>query len=184
MGFSLDQRKAVELFQRASELGLASAHFNLGTSYQSGGGVEQDRKKAIHHWQQAAMMGYEDARYNLGCMETESRNMGNSMRHHIISAKCGHDNSLKEVKMGFRAGIVTKDDFADTLRCHQASQDETKSEQRDRARATRVASLAFFTMVTEGKVYAKHCTPTPTQVTFATSCGKNSASSQQVINKE
>ena len=137
MGFSLDQRKAVELFQRASELGLASAHFNLGTSYQSGGGVEQDRKKAIHHWQQAAMMGYEDARYNLGCMETENRNMGNSMRHHIISAKCGHDDSLKEVKMGFRAGIVTKDDFADTLRCHQASQDETKSEQRDRARATR-----------------------------------------------
>ena len=45
------------------------------------------------------------------------------------------DESLKEIKKGFMEANVTKEEFEWALRCHQASRDETKSEQRDRARA-------------------------------------------------
>ena len=57
------------------------------------------------------------------------------MKHYIISAKSGRDSALENVKRGFRMELVTKDDFANTLRCHQTSQDEIRSAQRDRARA-------------------------------------------------
>eukprot|EP00956_Cyclotella_meneghiniana_P009194 scaffold12639_cov68-Cyclotella_meneghiniana.AAC.4 len=52
-GFAVDQRKAFELYQRASALGSAMANYNLGNSYYNGRGVEVDKKKAIEHWQTA-----------------------------------------------------------------------------------------------------------------------------------
>ena len=53
----------------------------------------------------------------------------------MIAARCGHDKSLKIVKIGYMKGNITKDDFEKALREHKASQDETRSDQRDRARA-------------------------------------------------
>eukprot|EP00956_Cyclotella_meneghiniana_P036642 scaffold128261_cov23-Cyclotella_meneghiniana.AAC.1 len=55
-GLPVDQSKAFELLQRASELGCAGAHFNLGILYQHGKGTEIDKKRAVHHYQIAAMM--------------------------------------------------------------------------------------------------------------------------------
>ena len=59
-GSELNYAKAVELFQRASELGSSGAHYNLGNLYYNGVEVEQNKKKAIHHWETAAMMGGTD----------------------------------------------------------------------------------------------------------------------------
>eukprot|EP00956_Cyclotella_meneghiniana_P029319 scaffold70567_cov52-Cyclotella_meneghiniana.AAC.1 len=134
-GFPVNQSKGVELFQRASELGSADGHYNLADSYFFGKGIEVDKKKAIHHYQMAAMMGDNDARYMLACIEFNDGNIERAIKHCIISAKCGHDESLTRVKKGFIAGDVTKDDFEMALRCHKASLDETKSKQRDRAKA-------------------------------------------------
>ena len=53
----------------------------------------------------------------------------------MIAARHGHDKSLKIVKIGYMKGNITKDDFEKALREHKASQDETRSDQRDRARA-------------------------------------------------
>eukprot|EP00956_Cyclotella_meneghiniana_P039717 scaffold177828_cov23-Cyclotella_meneghiniana.AAC.1 len=64
-GLPVDHSKAVELLQRASELGSASGHFDLAISYDDGVGVKQDKKRAIHHYQIAAMMGHVGARHNL-----------------------------------------------------------------------------------------------------------------------
>ena len=61
------------------------------------------------------------------------------MRHFIIAAKCGYKRSLNMVKRGFTQGHVTKEDFEKTLRDYQASCDETKSEQRDRAAVIKAA---------------------------------------------
>jgi len=133
-GFAVDQRKAFELYQRASALGSAMANYNLGNSYFNGRGVEVDKKKAIEHWQTAAIGGVADARYNLGC-EDFLVDIRRAIRHFVIAAKCGHDKSLHEVKNGFRRGLVTKDEFENTLRCYQTAQDETKSEQRDKVKA-------------------------------------------------
>ena len=45
----------------------------------------------------------------------------------------GDDDSLKAVQDGYRNGLVTKDNFEVTLRAHKKSQDEMKSEWRDKA---------------------------------------------------
>ena len=50
-GFSLDNAKAVELFQRAIENGSSTAHYSLGTMYEAGVGVDIDMKKAVHHYE-------------------------------------------------------------------------------------------------------------------------------------
>eukprot|EP00956_Cyclotella_meneghiniana_P032839 scaffold91708_cov28-Cyclotella_meneghiniana.AAC.1 len=90
-------------------------------------------KKAVHHWQIAAMMGNMQARHNLGCAEAKNGNYNRAMRHFMISAMCGDEDALNDIKEGFRSGHVTKQDFEKALRDYQASCDETKSEQRDKA---------------------------------------------------
>ena len=91
--------------------------------------------KAIHHYQMAAMMGHELARHNVGAMEWDNGKHVRAMRHYMIAAKCGSDRSLEMVKKGFKVGTVTKEDLEKTLRCYQASRDEMRSEERDRAKA-------------------------------------------------
>eukprot|EP00956_Cyclotella_meneghiniana_P016176 scaffold25426_cov40-Cyclotella_meneghiniana.AAC.3 len=80
-GFPVDHMKAVELYKRASELGSASGHYNLGNSYRLGRGVGIDRKKATHHLQMAAMMGNVLARNNLGSMESANGKYVCAMSH-------------------------------------------------------------------------------------------------------
>ena len=134
-GLQQNINKAQELLYRAAELGSLGAHCNLGGLYCDGDGVQVDKKKANHHWEIAAMGGHVRARYNLGAMEGENGNHHRVMKHFIISADAGHDESVKAVQDGYRDGIVTKDDFEKTLRAHQKSQDEMKSEWRDHAAA-------------------------------------------------
>ena len=38
------------------------------------------------------------------------------------------------IKQGFMGGVVTKDEYANTLRAYQKSKDEMKSEARDKAK--------------------------------------------------
>ena len=54
------------------------------------------------------------------------------------TARTGDVKSLEAVRIGFRVGHVTKDQYANTLREHQKSQDEMKSDARDKARAQRL----------------------------------------------
>ena len=50
-----------------------------------------------------------------------------------MAARAGYDESLDAVKAGFRNGVVTKDEYANTLRAYQKIQDEMKSDERDKA---------------------------------------------------
>ena len=59
------------------------------------------------------------------------------MKHLIISAKSGDDRSLDGVKKGYMSGHVTKEQYANTLREYQNTQDEMKSDSRDKALAAR-----------------------------------------------
>eukprot|EP00956_Cyclotella_meneghiniana_P004560 scaffold5629_cov48-Cyclotella_meneghiniana.AAC.1 len=133
-GYPVDPTKAVELYRRASELGGVHAHRNLARAYLVGRGIEMDKKKAIHHYQISSMMGDVLSRYCLGALEGQSGNIGPALRHWMIAAKCGHDDALEKVKQGYSMGLLTKDDFESTLRCHKAYQDEAKSEKRDKAK--------------------------------------------------
>lgn len=129
---SLD--KAMELWLQGVELGSIKCHAAVGGAYFFGRGVEQNVRKAKHHYQIAARGGHIDARQNLAAIEQQEGNFKRSMKHLIVLARTGHDVSLKGVWTGYKRGLVTKDDLDATLRAHKDSQDEMKSENRDRVK--------------------------------------------------
>ena len=132
-GLAQDHQKANELYLKAGELGCSSAYYNLGNSYRLGRGVERVMKKAGYYFELAAMMGSVMARHNLGGNEYEAGNLQKAMKHCMIAAKAGEEDSLNIVKKGFMAGLVTKDEYADTLRSHHERQNEMRSDEREEA---------------------------------------------------
>jgi tetratricopeptide (TPR) repeat protein len=128
-----DLEGAFQYFTKATELGDLDAHNNLACMYREGDGVERDLKKAVYHAEEAAIGGHANARFNLGDHESRNGRLDRAMRHFIIAAKLGHDNALEAVKINFRKGFVSKEDFEAALRGHQAAVDATKSKQRDEA---------------------------------------------------
>ena len=134
-GFPQDSTRALELYRRAGELGRASAYYSIANAYMKGRGVEKDMKKAKHYWELAAMGGDASARYNLGILEEREGNMSTALKHYIIAAGCGYNESLKYVREFYVNGYATKDDYAKALQTYQTYLDGIKSDQRDEAAA-------------------------------------------------
>ena len=132
-GFTQDYDKALELFVRAGDLGHAKAHNNVGYAYDFGEGAERDEKKANHYYKLAAMRGNVTSRYNLGNSETRAGNV--KLKHYMIAAEGGHNNTLKKIQKLYTNGHATKDDYATALRAYKAYLAEIKSPQRDKAAA-------------------------------------------------
>ena len=137
MGLPQDHQKCIELNLKAGELGCAKAYNNLGIYYARGIGVEIDQKKAKQCYELAAMGGYLDARHHLGCVEAHDGNNDWAKRHFIIAARAGHKESLDAVKEGYTNGMITKDEYANTLRAYHERHKEMKSDERDKAAQTR-----------------------------------------------
>jgi len=135
-GLSRNYQKANKLFLKGGELGCASAYYNLGQSYREGIGVKVDMKKAQNYYELAAMGGSVKARNNLGCVENRAGNYERAYKHFMIAAKAGDKECLDTVKQGFTVGLVTKDEFASTLRSYHERQKEMKSDARDKAEAS------------------------------------------------
>lgn len=133
-GLLKDEEKACELWEQAAGLGSCMAQADIGSSYYRGEGVEKNIEKAICYWKLAAIGGNEKARHNLGTVEVNNGNTDQAMKHWMISAKRGVGESLKWVGKGYKAGYITKDDYANALRTYQQTWDEMKSEQRSEAR--------------------------------------------------
>ena len=125
-GLPQDLWKAFEMFNRGAELGSVGAHCLLANVYQNGEGVEKDEEKAEHHLMLAATGGNDLARNMLGDAEVDRGNINRAMRHYMIAARCGWDNALKKVGEGYKAGYITKDEYAKTLRAHKHSRDAMK----------------------------------------------------------
>ena len=65
--------RAVELFERAAELGSKEAHFDLGTIFDEDTddeGIDKDMARAVEHYEIAAKQGHVTARHNLGVMNS------------------------------------------------------------------------------------------------------------------
>ena len=134
-GFAQDYGKALEYWCQAAEHGHTLAHFNIGTIYESGRGVEIDMKKAKHYYELAAMKGDVDARNALGIMEGRSGNMDRATKHFMIAARFGQNNSLKNIQQFYSNGDATKDEYTSALQAYQEYLGEIKSVQRDEAAA-------------------------------------------------
>jgi len=133
-GLPRDYEKVNDLLLKGGELGCAEAYYNLGNNYSLGKGVAIDKKKAKHYYELAAMGGDVSARHNLGIEEMEAGNIDRALKHWMIAAKAGYEESLNMVKQGYMYGDATKDVYASTLRGYQNRQDEMKSDTRDMAR--------------------------------------------------
>ena len=134
-GLEKDVSRAVELYERAAELGLKGAHFSLGVLHDEGTDVEKDIAKAIRHYEAAAMSGHVAARHNLGIEEGNAGNDDLALQHFLIAAKMGHKGALENVKMMFMEGLATKANYAEALRGYQSAVEEMRSPDRDEALA-------------------------------------------------
>ena len=128
-----DNERAFQLFERAVELGCTIAHHSIAYAYKNGQGVEEDFLKSIAHSEFAAVGGHEGARLNLGMVDKHIGRMDRAIKHFVVAARSGFDVALKEVGEGYKAGHITKDEYASTLRAYKDAADEMKSEQRTRA---------------------------------------------------
>jgi len=124
---------AFEYSTRAAELGDVVAHCNLADLYHNGHGVEKDKGKKMYHTEQAAIGGHPLARCNLAYHEGIDGRHERGVRHSIIAATQGNDDSLKFLMHAFRSGMISNEELAAALRAHQAAVDATKSPQREAA---------------------------------------------------
>ena len=124
---------AIEYWMKAAELGDLMAHYKLGSMYQLGHGVERDEEKSIYHYEMAAIGGHPKARLILALNEEDNGNMERAVKHYIIGANLGCDESMKALWKHYSDGNVTKENLDATLRTHQAAIDAMKSAQRDAA---------------------------------------------------
>jgi TPR repeat protein len=128
-----DYDSAFDYFAKASEFGNVEAHYHLGCMYYEGEGIEKDEEKGISHYEKAAIGGHTTARHNLAYHEGKNGNAERAVKHHIIAAKLGDEDSMKGLWKFYSLGYITKKDLDVTLRGHQAAIDATKSSQRDAA---------------------------------------------------
>ena len=126
-----EYRSAFEYWTKAAVLGEIEAHYRLSHLYREGKGVEKDEGKEIFHMEEAAIGGHPNARHNLGAHEWKQRNVERAVKHWVIAARQGNDNSMKTLLDFFKEGYLNKDDLAATLRAHKAAADATKSKLRD-----------------------------------------------------
>ncbi|EJK71684.1 hypothetical protein THAOC_06852 [Thalassiosira oceanica] len=133
-GLMQDVPRAIQLWTEAANLGDLNAHYKLGFRFCKGDGVEKDVARGVRHWQRAAMQGHPDSRFELGCHEYDSGNHELAVRHWMISAKMGDEDSLNRIKAMFMKGHATKAQYAEALKGYQTALEETKSPQREEAK--------------------------------------------------
>ncbi|EJK63479.1 hypothetical protein THAOC_15857 [Thalassiosira oceanica] len=110
------------------------ALFNIGAAYDTGEDVQQDKAKAVEFYRKAAMQGHAQSRNNLGCIEWNKGNHDRAVRHFLISAKMGHEDSVENIKWAFMEGVGAKEQYAEALKGYQDAVEEMKSHDRDEAK--------------------------------------------------
>mmetsp|Transcript_25206 Transcript_25206/g.36017 ORF Transcript_25206/g.36017 Transcript_25206/m.36017 type:complete len:332 (+) Transcript_25206:206-1201(+) len=129
-----DYKKSFEYWTKAAELGDAEAHLGLAFLNFRRGIEKKERGKpvkAMCHMEEAAIGGFPEARHQLGYIEWEYGNTERAVKHWLIAAAQGHNNSTTSLREGFVKGAVEKDTFAAALRAHQVTVNATKSSQRE-----------------------------------------------------
>ena len=133
--FQKEENKiAFDYFTKATQFGDAEAHYRLAQMYHFGEDVEKDKEKKIHHLEEAALRGHPSARFLLGYEDWGNKvNAERAVKHWIIAATQGDDDSIKALMSAFRRGQVSKEALASALRAHQAALDAINSPQRNKA---------------------------------------------------
>ena len=132
-----DHKSAFDYHAKAAKFGSVEAHYKLALMYNKGHGVEKDKAKEVHHLEEAAIGGHPEARCLLGGHEIEIGNFGRAVKHWIIAATQGGDDSIHMLMEMFKLEFVSKEELTVALRAHRAALNATKSSQRDAANRNR-----------------------------------------------
>ena len=133
LGLKKNVPRGIELWSKAAELGSTMALFKLGMLNYQGWGVAQDKAKGIHCCELAAMQGHTESRHLLGMDEYINENYDRALRHYLIAAKMGHEESLDAIKEIFAEGRATKAQYAEALKGYQDAMEEMNSSDREEA---------------------------------------------------
>ena len=131
-GLSRSANNALKLWNYAADQGDFKSHAAIGRAYLLGS-PKQDMDKAIYHLKLAAIGGHVTSRHIIGMLEMQKGNITQAMKHFIISARSGYDNSLKQVKEGHGWSCQYDDVYSSTLVKHKESKDQMTSKERDEA---------------------------------------------------
>jgi len=135
-GLVRDEAKALELLQRAADLGCPDALGMLAYYFFNGeGGVIQDWEKARIYLEDATKKGNAVIRYNLGLLEEDRQHHDLAIRHYKLAAAGGEKESTKQLWNYYSSDKLTKADLEATLRAHHSACDEMNSEDRERYEA-------------------------------------------------
>ena len=121
-GLEKDVTSAVDLYERAAELGVKDAHYDLDVLYDEGKYVER------HGQSNSTLGGSSDAwppfrkiQSRLqGCEEKNAGNYDLALQHFLIAAKLGDQFALNQVKAMFMSGLATKTGHAEALSGYQS----------------------------------------------------------------
>ena len=94
-----DYANALKYLTKAAELGDMNANFQLGQIHGRGQGVKADEEKAVQYLEKAAIGGHPGARYVLGNIERCNDRLDRAVKHYIIAANHGSDESIRMLRM-------------------------------------------------------------------------------------
>ena len=153
--FHEDHDEAFQCLNRAAALGDSESTFDLSLMYHDGVGVERDKEKERFFLEKAAIAGHLEARFKLGHFELDCERPDRAVKHWIIAATLGHDQSIKVLKLCYEHGCLSKQDFAAVLRAFQAAVDALQSPHRTAAAADKYYTRKYLKRI-DGK---ESCNP-------------------------
>ena len=136
MRVQLSKEKTAALLFTLAELGSANGFMNIGLYHSFGDGsivVEHNMTKARSFVEIAAKKGLVDAHRWLANYDSRIGNASTCNEHLKIAANAGDKRSMDDLMTVYKSNLLSKDELTQTLREHQASMNEIKSEDRKQA---------------------------------------------------
>ena len=133
-GLARDEEKALELLQRAADLGFPEGIAKLGCYYVNGElGLVKDQEKAMACLEDAAKKGGINARFYLGGFEETNYQHDLAMKHYKLAARAGDKRAMKKIwKYYLPSEKLTKAELVETLEAHKEACDGMNSKERER----------------------------------------------------
>lgn len=123
MGLPRDHTKAMKLWLQTGKLGSSMAYYAIGKTYLEGDGEEVSIEKTLYYYQLTAIGGNVGGnvggRVNLGFMAKKTGDMKKAVKHYMISAACGENFSLGQIRELYMEGHTPKYDLQNALRTHR-----------------------------------------------------------------
>ena len=132
-GLQQDKAEGLKWYHRAVEAGDGHAAFYIGRCYLEGDGVEKDHGKAFQYYQKAAELGFIPSFALIGYLLFDKGDIEEGMLNYRKAAMCGISDEwlFDQLRIGFKNGFITKEEYAFTLRENQKACNEMKSEARE-----------------------------------------------------